>query len=246
MLVTFASGRRVFALLEETPQVEEITNGEVATVGDLSFDHVSFAYGEEKILQNVSETFEKGKITGILGKSGSGKSTMLKLLMRFWDVDSGCVNIAHKNVQSINTSSLRNVQSFVTQETVLFHDSIENNVKIANIQATHEQVVEACKKASIHDFIMSLPNGYESTVAELGDSLSGGEKQRIGIARAFLHDAAYVLLDEPTSNLDALNEGIILKALKEQKDRTIILVSHRTSTMKICDTIMKMDEGRLS
>lgn len=246
LLVTLASGRRVLALLDETPQVEDVVNGEEAELGDLSFTNVSFAYGDEWILQEVSETFQKGKITGILGKSGSGKSTMLKLLMRFWDVNGGSVSVGERDVRHINTASLRDTQSFVTQETVLFHDSIEQNVKIANLNATHEQVVEACKKASIHEFIMSLPNGYETAVAELGDSLSGGEKQRIGIARAFLHDAPYVLLDEPTSNLDALNEGIILKSLKEQKDRTIILVSHRESTMKICDTIMKMDEGRIS
>lgn len=246
LLVTLASGRRVLALLEEEPQVKEVIGFEEAEFGDLAFQNVDFKYGNEWILKNVNETFEQGKITGILGKSGSGKSTMLKLLMRFWDVNKGEVSIHDRNVQDINTSNLRDMESFVTQETVLFHDTIENNVKIANLKASHEEVVEACKKASIHEFIEGLPHGYETSVAELGDSLSGGEKQRIGIARAFLHDSPCLLLDEPTSNLDALNEGVILKSLKEQKDRTIILVSHRKSTLKICDRIIQMEEGRVS
>lgn len=246
LLVTLASGRRVLALLEEEPQVKEVIGFEEAEFGDLAFQDVDFKYEDEWILKNVNEKFEQGKITGILGKSGSGKSTMLKLLMRFWDVNQGEVTINDRNVQDINTANLRDMESFVTQETVLFHDTIENNVKIANLKATHEEVVEACKKASIHEFIEGLPHGYETSVAELGDSLSGGEKQRIGIARAFLHDSPCLLLDEPTSNLDALNEGVILKSLKEQKDRTIILVSHRKSTLKICDRIIQMEEGRVS
>lgn len=246
LLVTLASGRRVLALLEEEPQVEEISGKQEATFGDIAFKNVNFKYEDDNILTNVNEIFEKGKITGILGKSGSGKSTMLKLMMRFWDVKQGAITINEREITNINTSDIRSMESFVTQETVLFHDTILNNLLIANLKASHDEVVAACKKASIHEFIESLPQGYDTNIAELGDSLSGGEKQRIGIARAFLHDSPCVLLDEPTSNLDALNEGVILKSLKEQKDRTIILVSHRKSTLKICDRIIKMDEGRVS
>lgn len=188
-----------------------------------------------------------GKVIGIHGKSGSGKSTLLKLLMRFWDVNDGKISISDKNVKDIKTKTLRNMQSYVTQETELFHDSIANNIAIGKPGASREEIMEAAKKASIHDFILSLPDGYDTKVGELGDTLSGGEKQRIGIARAFLHDAPMLLLDEPTSNLDSLNEGIILKALeKECEGKTVVLVSHRESTMGFVDEIYDMDCGRIS
>lgn len=246
LLLTLASGRRVLALLEEAPQVIEVTGKQSITPGDLSFDHVSFAYEEEVILHDVSETFKKGNVTGILGRSGSGKSTMLKLLMHFWDVQEGNVCINGEDVRSINTKQLRSLQSFVTQETVLFHDTIANNIKIAKLDATQEEIEAACKQASIHEFIQELPNGYETSVAELGDSLSGGEKQRLALARAFLHDGEYIFLDEPTSNLDVLNESVILTSLKALEHKTIVLVSHRASTMSICDEALHMSEGRLS
>lgn len=186
-------------------------------------------------------------IIGITGRSGSGKSTLLKLLMRFWDVNSGSIRISDEAIGNINTSSLRDNESFVTQDTVLFHDSIESNLLIANPKATHEQVVEACRKASIHDFIESLPVGYETSVGEFGETLSGGERQRLGVARAFLHDAPLVLLDEPTSNLDSLNEAVILKSLKDFcKDKAVILVSHRKSTMCITDVNYSVENGRVS
>ena len=198
-------------------------------------------------LKNVSLTLPENKIIGITGRSGSGKSTLLKLLMRFWDVGDGQVAISGENVKNIRTASLRNLQSYVTQETYLFHDSIEENVKLAKPGATHEEVVEACKKASVHDFIMSLPNGYDTPVGELGDTLSGGERQRIGIARAFLHDAPLMLLDEPTSNLDSLNEGIVLKSLREScRDKTMIIVSHRESTMAAAQKVYEMNNERVS
>ena len=187
------------------------------------------------------------KVVGITGRSGSGKSTLLKLLMRFWDTDLGQVEISGENIKGINTASLRAAESFVEQDTVLFHDSIEENVKIANRNATHEQVVAACRKASIHDFIMTLPQGYDTSVGELGDTLSGGERQRLGVARAFLHDAPFILLDEPTSNLDSLNEGVILKAVRaECRDKTVLLVSHRKSTMAAADVTYSVESGRLS
>lgn len=244
---TLASGERVLSILEESPQVEEIEGMEGVSFADAETDSVDFAYEEEQILKDYSIRIPKGKVIGIHGASGSGKSTLLKLLMRFWDVQGGQVKISGRDVRGINTSDLRAMESYVTQETVLFHDSIANNIAVGKPGASREAIMEAAKKASIHDFIMALPNGYDTEVGELGDTLSGGEKQRIGIARAFLHDAPFVLLDEPTSNLDSLNEGIILKSLKEGKgDKTVLLVSHRKSTMNLADVVYEMDNGRLS
>ena len=267
---TLASGERVLSLLEETPLVEEIP-GDVETSSAESMEHeftgaeaenVTFAYkvngsegdregglghDNEVILDNYSLKLQPGKITGIHGASGSGKSTLLKLLMRFWDVQDGSVSVDGTDVRKIPTKHLRDMESYVTQETHLFHDSIANNIAIAKPGASREEIMEAAKKASIHDFIMTLPKGYDTEVGELGDTLSGGEKQRIGIARAFLHDAPMILMDEPTSNLDSLNEGIILKSLKESaRKKTVVLVSHRVSTMNVADVVYEMENGRIS
>lgn len=209
--------------------------------------HVTFAYENETILDDYSLKLESGKITGIHGASGSGKSTLLKLLMRFWDVNQGSVSVDGEDVRKIPTRHLRDMESYVTQETHLFHDSIANNIAVGSPGASREAIIEAAKKASIHDFIMKLPKGYDTEVGELGDTLSGGEKQRIGIARAFLHDSPLILMDEPTSNLDSLNEGIILKSLREAAEKkTVVLVSHRKSTMNIADTVFEMKNGRIS
>ena len=267
---TLASGERVLSLLEETPLVEEIP-GDVETSGAESMEHeftgaeaenVTFAYkvngsegdregglghDNEVILDNYSLKLQSGKITGIHGASGSGKSTLLKLLMRFWDVQGGSMSVDGTDVRKIPTRHLRDMESYVTQETHLFHDSIANNIAIAKPGASREEIMEAAKKASIHDFIMTLPKGYDTEVGELGDTLSGGEKQRIGIARAFLHDCPLILLDEPTSNLDSLNEGIILRSLKESaRKKTVVLVSHRVSTMNVADVVYEMENGRIS
>lgn len=244
---TLASGERVLSLLEEEPVVSEIEGEEELSFNGVKVDDVTFAYEEETILKDCTISMKPGKVIGIHGKSGSGKSTLLKLLMRFWDVNDGKISISDKNVKDIKTKTLRNMQSYVTQETELFHDSIANNIAIGKPGASREEIMEAAKKASIHDFILSLPDGYDTKVGELGDTLSGGEKQRIGIARAFLHDAPMLLLDEPTSNLDSLNEGIILKALeKECEGKTVVLVSHRESTMGFADEIYDMDCRRIS
>lgn len=209
--------------------------------------HVTFSYENETILDDYSLKLEPGKITGIHGASGSGKSTLLKLLMRFWDVNQGSVSVDGEDVRKIQTRHLRDMESYVTQETHLFHDSIANNIAVGSPGASREAIIEAAKKASIHDFIMKLPKGYDTEVGELGDTLSGGEKQRIGIARAFLHDSPLILMDEPTSNLDSLNEGIILKSLREASEKkTVVLVSHRKSTMNIVDTVFEMKDGRIS
>lgn len=263
---TLASGERVLSVLEEKPQVEEIYEGEkdlheLGKEQENTFhkgsaqmlfagaeaSHVTFSYEEEEILRNYSVKIPAGKIVGIHGASGSGKSTLLKLLMRFWDADSGEVSVNGANVRRIPTRSLRDTESYVTQETHLFHDSIANNIAVGKPGAFRQEIMEAAKKASVHDFIMSLPKGYDTEVGELGDTLSGGEKQRIGIARAFLHDAPFILMDEPTSNLDSLNEGIILKSLREEADKkTVVLVSHRKSTMNVADVMYEMENGRMS
>ena len=210
-------------------------------------EHVTFSYEDEVILKDYSLSIAPGKIVGIHGVSGSGKSTLLKLLMRFWDADQGRVAVDGTDIRKLPTKRLRDMESYVTQETHLFHDSIANNIAIGKPGATREEIMEAAKKASIHDFIMTLPKGYETEVGELGNTLSGGERQRIGIARAFFHDAPFLLRDEPTSNLDSLNEGVILKSLQEScEDRTVVLVSHRKSTMSLADVVYEMENGRLS
>ena len=233
---TLACGNRVLNLLEEEPAVCDVEVGTEFVSGDITCGQVDFSYGKEPILSDFTQVFAKNKIHGILGKSGCGKSTLLKLLMRFYETDGGNIRYGVDNVNAINTESLRKHIAYVTQETFLFHDTIENNIKVAKADATREEVIEAAKKASVHEFICSLPNGYETNVAELGSSLSGGERQRIGIARAFLHDCEVIFLDEPTSNIDSLNEGMILKSLQaEKEEKTILLVSHRRSTMGIAD-----------
>lgn len=246
LLITMASARRVLHLLDEQEQVEEINGKQKVTFGDMCLQKVSFAYADEMILQDFHAVFEKGKITGILGKSGSGKSTLLKLLMRFWSVTQGQIHVNDTAIKDINTKDLRQMQGYVTQDTVLFHDSILNNIRIAKLNASIDEVEAACKKANIHDFIMSLPKDYATPVAELGESLSQGERQRIALARAFLHDAPCLLLDEPTSNLDALNEAAILSKLAEQRDKTIVLVSHRPSTLRFVDHLIQMKHTRSS
>ena len=244
---TIASGSRVLAIIDETPETEDIAGKEETGFSGAEVKDLSFAYGNEEVLNDVSIAFPEKKITGIVGRSGCGKSTLLKLLMRFWSVKDGRILISERNINDVNTDNLRDLESYMTQETQLFKDTIANNIRIGKLNATDEEVVEACKKASIHDFIMTLPNGYETEVGELGSTLSGGEKQRIGLARAFLHDAPFMLLDEPTSNLDSLNESVILKSLKQEKgEKTIVLVSHRRSTMRIADEVRSMDGGRLS
>lgn len=244
---TFAAGNRVLDILDESPAVEEIKGKQEITFTGASAEHVTFSYGSETILDDVSVEIPKGAVIGIAGRSGSGKSTLLKLLMRFWKVQKGSVKLSGTDVEEINTSNLRDMESFVTQETHLFHDSIRNNLWIAKLDATDEEIQTACKKASVHDFIMSLPQGYDTPVGELGDTLSGGERQRLGLARAFLHNSEFLLLDEPTSNLDSLNEAVILKSLKEEREnKTVVLVSHRQSTMRIVERVYSVEHGRMS
>lgn len=244
---TIGAGQRVISLLDETPMVEKVNNGKETDFKMVDVSSVDFAYEEEQILKDMNLSIQENEVIGIQGKSGSGKSTLLKLLMRFWDVSKGNILVDDLNIQSLNTSNLRKNEGYVTQETILFHDTIENNIRVAKENASEEEIQSACKKANIHEYIQSLPNGYKTMVEELGSSLSGGERQRIGLARMFLHDAKLVLLDEPTSNLDSLNEGVILKSIyEERKDKTIIFVSHRESTLSHCDRIIHMESERVS
>jgi len=239
---TFAAGNRVLDILDETPTVQEVTGSPEITFNGAAAENVTFSYGTETILDDVSLQIPEGSVVGIVGKSGSGKSTLLKLFMRFWDVQNGSVKISDTDITEINTTNLRDTESFVTQETHLFHDSIKNNLRIANPGVTDKEIEDACKKASVHDFIMSLPQGYDTPVGKLGDTLSGGERQRIGLARVFLHNSPFLLLDEPTSNLDSLNEAVILKSLNEEREnKTVLLVSHRQSTMRIANKIYSME-----
>ena len=244
---TFAAGNRVLNILDEMPVAEEIDGKKVIAFNGASAENVTFAYAEEKILDDISVEIPQGSVVGIVGKSGSGKSTLLKLFMRFWKVQSGSVKLSDTDINDINTRNLRDMESLVTQETHLFHDSIRSNLSIAKLNATDTEIEDACKKASVHDFIMALPQGYDTPVGELGDTLSGGERQRLGLARAFLHDSDLLLLDEPTSNLDSLNEAVILKSLKKEKgNKTVVLVSHRKTTMRITDKVYSVEHGRMS
>lgn len=244
---TLAAGNRVLDILDESPVVEEVSGQDEISFTGANADKVTFSYEDTPILDDFAIDIPEQKIIGIVGRSGSGKSTLLKLFMRFWEVGKGRIAVSNREISRINTENLRDMESFVTQETHLFHDSIRNNLRIAKLDASDDEIVAACKKASIHEFIMSLPDGYDTPVGELGDTLSGGERQRLGLARAFLHDAPFLLLDEPTSNLDSLNEAVILKALKEEKeDKTVLLVSHRQSTMRIADKVYSVENGRMS
>ena len=246
MLSTLSSGRRVIAILDEKELIKDVVDQPTISFDDIEIDDLNFAYEDEIILKNLNLTLTKNQITGIVGKSGSGKSTLLKLIMRFYDPTSGQISIHDCDLKKINTANMRAMFAYVTQETILFHDTILNNIKIAKLDATDDEIYQACQKASIHDFIMSLPAGYQTQLSELGASLSGGERQRIALARAFLSDAPCILLDEPTSHLDVLNEAIILKSLQQQKDKTMILVTHRESTMRIAQQMIHMNQGRAS
>ncbi|HHX07062.1 MAG TPA: ABC transporter ATP-binding protein [Erysipelothrix sp.] len=243
---TFAAAHRILDILEEEPVVQPIHNQPTTEFGPVDVQQVSFKYEQTPVLTNVSLQVKPESILGIRGKSGSGKSTLLKLLMRFWETNQGDITINQRSLKAINTTDLRDMQAYMTQETHLFNDTIANNIKIAKLDASMEDIIEASKKASLHEFVEGLPLGYETKTGELGNALSGGERQRIGLARAFLHDSDLMLLDEPTSNLDSLNEAIILKSLAEKREnKTIVLVSHRPSTMAITDTMIQLKEGQI-
>lgn len=244
---TIASGNRVLDILDEEPQVADVVGRPEVGFSGASASHVDFSYGDGPVLAGVSVDVPEGSVVGLVGRSGSGKSTLLKLFMRFWDVQGGSVAVSGTGVADVNTCNLRDLEGYMTQDTHLFHDSIRNNLRIARLDATDDEIEAACRAASVHDFIAGLPQGYDTPVGELGDTLSGGERQRLGLARAFLHDASFLLLDEPTSNLDSLNEAQVLRSLAEGRDgRTVLLVSHRESTMRVADRVFSVEDGRLA
>lgn len=248
LLHTFACAERLFALLDEEPNVEEVAGDKKVEGNSIKFKDVEFSYPgrQEKILDDISININKGDKIALIGESGIGKSTFIKLIMRFWDVNSGRIDIDNINIKDIPTKSLRASQTLVSQETYLFNESIEDNIKIGNLNASREEVIEAAKKASIHDFIEKLPKGYDTKAGELGGMLSSGEKQRIGLARAFISNGDVLILDEPTSNLDTLNESEILRSIKENcEEKTIILISHRKSTTSVCNNVYKLEKKKL-
>ncbi|WP_300954171.1 ABC transporter ATP-binding protein, partial [uncultured Clostridium sp.] len=248
LLQTFACAERLFDLIDEKPHVEEVEKGDLVSGESIAYDNVTFSYPnrKEKIFDSTSVHIKRWDKIALIGESGIGKSTFVKLMMRFWDVNEGKINLDNKNIKEVNTTSLRNSQTLVSQETYLFNETILDNIKIGNINATKEEVIKAAKMASIHDFIKTLPKGYDTKVGELGGNLSSGEKQRIGLARAFLSNGDILILDEPTSNLDTLNEGEILKSIKENcDDKTIVLISHRKSTTAVCNKTYKLEKSKI-
>ncbi len=244
LIQTLASGERVLSLLDENPTMPEVTNDVTLSEYNIKAKNVSFKYDEHPVLNNISVNVNQSEILGICGPSGCGKSTLLKLLMQFYRTQEGVLTIGGNDVDEINTANLRKSVAFVTQDTFLFNQTIAQNLRVGNPSTTDAQLVEACRLASVLDFVASLPNGFDTKIGELGDNISGGERQRLGIARAFLHDSQIILLDEPTSNLDSLNECIILNSLKDfvrRGDKTVIIVSHRQSTMSIADKVLNLE-----
>ena len=245
---TLASGARVLDVLDESPQTEEIEDGvSLDRFSGAMASHVDFSYGDACVLSDVDLSIQPGQVVRIAGRSGSGKSTLLKLFMRFWDVSSGAIEVSGRDVRRVATASLRQVEGFMTQETHLFAGTVRDNLAFAKPGASDAEIMVACEKASIAGFVRRLPAGLDTQVGELGDALSGGERQRLGLARVFLHDAPFVLLDEPTSNLDALNEAAVLRALADNRaGKTVLLVSHRPSAAAIADATYSVEHGRMS
>ena len=242
---TLASGDRVLDLLEEKPEIYEVTGKKDLDFESFEVKDLCFGYEADKpVLDHINMEAKTGEIVGIVGHSGCGKSTLLKLLLSFRKPTDGEIRFDGIHQDQINTSSLRENMAMVSQSVYLFDDTIEENLRLAKPNATDQELIDACKAASVYQLIQSLPQGFQTQVGTLGDRLSAGEKQRLGLARAFLSGAKLILLDEPTSNVDSINEGIILKALQEQKhDKCILLVSHRESTMKIADRMYRIEKG---
>ena len=241
-----AAGRRILDLLEEEPQTEDVIDKPDVTFDGLEVKKVSFSYENVEVLKGASMEVAKGEVLGIVGGNGCGKTTLLKLIMRFWDPDEGKIKFGPRDIDYINTKDLREIEGYVTQDSQIFHDTIRNNLLIAKADATDEEIMEACRKASLHDFIMTLPEGYDTVVGEMGDTLSSGERRRLSLARAFLHDSELMLLDEPTANLDVLNEAVVIRSLNESREgRTMIIVSHSESTLRTADRIIRIEDGKI-
>lgn len=247
LLQTFASAQRLFDLLDELPEINEIPGECSLKDTSIEYKDVTFGYkGREEILNNINLVIKPGEKLAIVGESGTGKSTLVKLLMRFWDCNEGKITLGGRDTKYLPTNTLRANQALMSQETYLFNESIEDNIKIGFLDASNEEVIEAAKKASIHEFIMTLTEGYQTKVGELGSNFSSGEMQRIGLARVFLSKCNIFILDEPTSNLDTLNEKEILKSINENADdKTVVLITHRKSTASICQKTLKVENKKL-
>lgn len=232
--------------IDEVPTMEEGKRETSPTSMEIRFSNVDFAYEKKKILNHVSFTIPEKKMTAIVGPSGSGKTTLCRLIPRFWDVDAGTVSIGGVDVKDYTMNSLMKNISMVFQNVYLFADTIENNIKFGKVDATYEEVVEAAKRACCHDFIMALPQGYQTRIGEGGASLSGGEKQRISIARALIKDAQIVIFDEVTANVDPENEDRLQKAIEElTRDKTVIMIAHRLKTVRNAEKILVLDHGEI-
>ena len=232
--------------IDDTPVMDEKGADVVSASSEIIFDNVDFSYADRKILDHVSFTIPDGTTIAIVGPSGSGKTTMCNLIARFWDVDAGRITVGGKDVRDFKLDSLMKNISMVFQNVYLFADSIENNIKFGCPDATHEQVVEAAKKACCDKFISALPDGYDMVIGEGGGTLSGGEKQRISIARAILKDAPIIILDEATSSVDPENEEELQRAIAElTHDKTIIMIAHRLKTVRGADQILVLDDSHI-
>ena len=232
--------------LDNVPIMDEGAQNIVPTSHDIRFDNVSFSYGDRPILKSVSVTIPEKKMTAIVGSSGSGKTTMCNLIARFWDISEGSISIGNRDVRDYTLDSLLANISMVFQNVYLFEDTIENNIKFGKPDATHEEVVETAKRACCDDFIQSLPNGYNTMIGEGGSTLSGGEKQRLSIARAMLKDAPIVIFDEATASVDPENEDRLQAAIESlTRDKTIIMIAHRLKTVRNADQILVLDQGHI-
>ncbi|WP_373131994.1 ABC transporter ATP-binding protein [Ruminococcus sp. Marseille-P328] len=232
--------------IDDTPVMDEKGADVVPASSEIIFDNVDFSYADRKILDHVSFTIPAGTTTAIVGPSGSGKTTMCNLIARFWDVDAGRITVGGKDVRDFKLDSLMKNISMVFQSVYLFADTIENNIKFGCPDATHEQVVEAAKKACCHDFISALPEGYDTVIGEVGGTLSGGEKQRISIARAMLKNTPIIILDEATSSVDPENEDELQRAIEAlTHDKTIIMIAHRLKTVRSADQILVLNNAHI-
>lgn len=241
---TFASANRVLDIIDEKPVIKD--GNKELDYSSLTIKDAYFNYGNKHILKGVNLEIKQNEIIGIYGPSGIGKSTILKLIMHFYELDKGSILLNDEDIKEYSLNSLYKNINLFSQTTYLFQDTIKNNLLIAKKDATMEELVEACKNASIYDYIMSLKDGFDTKISDLKNNISEGEKQRLGLARVFLRNPKLLLLDEATSNIDAINEGIILKSLKKYKEKmAIIIISHRKSTLNICDNIYELKEGKL-
>ena len=232
--------------IDRAPRMDEGGSVQTPKHCDISFEHVDFSYGERKIIRDVSFTIPEGTTTAIVGPSGSGKTTLTSLMARFWDVDSGAVKLGGIDVKDYALDSLMRNFSMVFQRVYLFNDSIENNIKFGKPDATHEEVVAAAKAARCHDFITALPDGYDTIIGESGATISGGERQRLSIARAMLKDAPIIILDEATANVDPENEAELQEAVKAlTAGKTLVMIAHRMKTVQEADQILVLDQGRI-